>query len=281
MTNAPAPRIFDRKLHAQNRERAASATTIPDFLLARVGEDFAERLAVIKRRFPDALNLSAATGALVTALQQQPGIDTVVSTEVSSALAGRLPPPAVVADEEALPFAPSSFDLIVSALTLQFANDLPGVLTQVRQTLKPDGLFLGALIGGQSLTELRQATLAAETEIHGGASPRVAPFADVRDLGGLLQRAGFALPVADSDVVTVTYANPLELMRELKAMGAGNALAERSRRPATRALLVKIAEVYTAQFAGPDGRIPATFEILTMTGWAPHRSQQQPLYQPA
>ena len=176
-----------------------------------------------------------------------------------------------------LPFEEEAFDLVTSALTLQFVNDLPGALTQLRRVLKPDGLFLGAMLGGETLTELRQATLQAEAELYDGASPRVAPFADVRALGGLLQRAGFALPVTDTDVVRVTYETPLHLMRELKAMGASNVLVDRRRIPMTRRFLLRISEIYREQFSEPDGRVRATFEIVTMTGWAPHESQQQPL----
>ncbi len=183
----------------------------------------------------------------------------------------------IVADEEALPFAAESLDLAVSGLALHHVNDLPGALIQIRRALKPDGLFLGAVLGGETLKELREAWLIAEDEVSGGASPRVAPFADVRDLGGLLQRAGFALPVADTDVVRVTYASPLDLMREIKAMGASNVLTARRRVPVTRKLLFRAAEVYAERFALPDGRVSATFEIITLTAWVPHESQQKPL----
>jgi NADH dehydrogenase [ubiquinone] 1 alpha subcomplex assembly factor 5 len=165
----------------------------------------------------------------------------------------------------------------VSGLRLQLVNDLPGALVQIRRALKPDGLLLAALLGGNTLVELRTALLAAEEELEGGVSPRVAPFADVRDLGALLQRAGFALPVVDSDTVTVTYADPLALMRELKAMGAGNALVARKRLPLRRATLMRAVAIYRDRFGLPGGRVPATFEIVTLTGWAPHESQQKPL----
>jgi SAM-dependent methyltransferase len=183
----------------------------------------------------------------------------------------------VQADEEALPFRNESLDLVVSALSLQFTNDLPGTLIQIRRALKPDGLFLGALLGGETLTELRQSLLAAEEELEGGASPRVAPFADVRDLGSLLQRAQFALPVTDAESVRVTYAHPLALMRELRAMGASNTLLARRRTPLRRATLVRACEIYVERFGLANGRVPATFEMMTMTGWAPHESQQKPL----
>jgi SAM-dependent methyltransferase len=183
----------------------------------------------------------------------------------------------VVAEEDALPFADASLDLVVSGLSLQLVNDLPGALVQIRRALKPDGLLLASLLGGTTLKELREAWLAAEAEISGGASPRVVPFADVRDMGALLQRAGFALPVVDSETVIVTYANPLALMQEIKAMGASNMLIARRRTPVTRALLLRAAEIYAERFAGFEGRVPATFEILTLTAWAPDESQPKPL----
>jgi SAM-dependent methyltransferase len=184
---------------------------------------------------------------------------------------------AVVADEETLPFRDASLDLVVSALALQFVNDLPGTLIQIRRALKPDGLFLAAMIGGDSLVELREAFAQAEAEIEGGVSPRVAPFADLRDLGALLQRAGFALPVTDADRLTVRYASPLALMHDLRRMGAGNALTERRRMPLRRSTLRRMIEIYAERFSDPDGRIRATFEIVWLSGWAPHESQQKPL----
>src|SRR5439155_25332720 len=184
---------------------------------------------------------------------------------------------AVAADEEILPFRDASLDLVVSALALQYVNDLPGTLIQVRRALRPDGLLLAALAGGDTLGELRQAFAAAEAEIEGGVSPRVAPFADLRELGALLQRAGFALPVTDVDRLTVRYASPFALMQDLRRMGATNALVERRRRPLRRATLARMAEIYRERFSDPDGRIRATFEIVWLSGWVPHESQQQPL----
>jgi SAM-dependent methyltransferase len=183
----------------------------------------------------------------------------------------------VTSDEEALPFAAGSLDLVVSALALQFVNDLPGALIQIRRALKPDGLLLAALIGGDSLTELRSAFAAAEVEVEGGISPRVAPFADIRELGGLLQRAGFALPVVDSERVAVRYDSALALMRDLRRMGATNILVERQRRPLKRTTLARMAEIYAERFSDPDGRIRSTFEIIWLSGWVPHESQQKPL----
>lgn len=248
-----------------------------DFLLARTVDDLAERLAIVRRSFPLAANIGAHHGLLSRSILGVAGVASVISVDPTLELLERCPGMRVLADEEALPFADASLDLAVSALALQFVNDLPGALIQIRRTLKPDGLFLASMIGGATLHELREAWLAAEAELSGGASPRVAPFADVRDMGALLQRAGFALPVVDSDTVRVTYKDPLSLMRELKEMGASNPLTARRRTPVTRTLLLRAAEIYAERFAHPDGRIPATFEILTLTAWAPDESQPKPL----
>jgi SAM-dependent methyltransferase len=183
----------------------------------------------------------------------------------------------VVADEEALPFADNTLDLVVSALSLQAVNDLPGVLVQVRRALKPDGLFLAALLGGDTLVELRQSFAVAESELEGGVSPRVAPFPDLRDMGALLQRAGFAVPVTDVDRITVRYATPLGLLRDLRHMGAANPLVERRRVPLRRATLARAMESYAERFADPDGRVRASFDIIWLSGWSPHESQQKPL----
>jgi SAM-dependent methyltransferase len=254
-----ALQIFDRRLLRARRERARKLGPAT-FLIDRVADEMAERLGAVLRPFERVADVGTPTDA------------------VRRALAGRVGDVAsVVADEEALPFAQGSLDLVVSALALQFVNDLPGMLIQVRRALKPDGLFLAALIGGESLTELRQAFAAAEAEVEGGVSPRVAPFADLRELGGLLQRAGFALPVTDIDRITVRYTSPLDLMHDLRRMGASNALIERRRAPLKRATLKRMMQIYAERFAGADGRIAATFEIVWLSGWAPHESQQQPL----
>jgi NADH dehydrogenase [ubiquinone] 1 alpha subcomplex assembly factor 5 len=221
--------------------------------------------------------LGASHGVLGARLRALPNVGLVIEMEAAARVLAQCEGPGVCADEEALPFADGTLDLMVSALTLQHVNDLPGTLTQVRRALKPDGLFLAAMLGGRTLVELREAFLAAEAEIEGGASPRVAPFADVRDAGALLQRAGFALPVADSDTVTVTYATPLDLMREIRGMGASNVLVARRRSPLRRETLLRAAELYAERYSTREGRISATFEIVTMTGWVPHESQQKPL----
>jgi SAM-dependent methyltransferase len=269
--------IFDRALLFRWRNRTAAGAARHEFLLARVANDLVERMAATQRRFPVALNLGAYHGLLGRRLRRLPGIELVIDAEPSGRLLQQCEGPRVQADEEALPFRDGSLDLVVSGLSLQLVNDLPGSLVQVRRALKPDGLFLAALLGGGTLMELRHALLAAEGEMSGGASPRVAPFADVQDLGALLQRARFALPVVDADTVTVTYPDALALMRDVRAMGAGNALRTRDRRPMRRATLQRALALYQERFGLPNGRVPATFEIITLTGWAPHESQQQPL----
>lgn len=271
------PRIFDSVQLRRLRDRAAMTAGNHDFLLKRVAEDFAERLDAVQRRFAVALDLGAHHGVIGRQLAGRAGLASLISMDASAAMLAQCGHPKVLGNPEALPFAESQFDLVVSGLILHLVDDLPGALLQIRRILKPDGLFLGALLGGATLTELRQAFIAAESEIEGGVSPRVAPFADVRDLGSLLQRAGFAIPVVDADVVTVAYATPLHLMRELKAMGASNMLAERRRVPLRRATLLRAAEIYAQRFGRPDGRVTATFEIITLTGWCPHESQQKPL----
>jgi len=271
-------RIFDSALLAARRNRAAAKASAHDFLLERVATDLAERLAIVRREFSVALDAGSHHGVLGRRIAAMPNIGRVVSFDPAPELLAAAPAPRVLGSFEALPFAQGSFDLCVSGLALHLVDDLPGALIQIRHALKPDGLLLAALLGGQTLRELREAWLAAEDEVLGGASPRVAPFADVRDLGSLLQRAGFALPVVDADTVTVTYADPLALMRDVKGMGASNMLADRRRVPVTRGLLLRAAEIYARRFAiDGTGRVPATFEILTLTAWAPHDSQPKPL----
>jgi SAM-dependent methyltransferase len=270
-------RIFDRELLAERRRRVAGAAARHDFLLARVADELADRLSIVQRRFPLAVNVGAHHGLLSRRIRGVAGVERIVDVDTTAQLLTDAVDMRVVADEEALPFADASIDLFVSALTLQLVNDLPGTLVQMRRALRPDGLLLAALLGGATLHELREAWLTAEAEFSGGASPRVAPFADVRDLGGLLQRAGFALPVVDSETVTVTYADPLSLMREIKAMGTSNMLVARRRQPVTRGLVLRAAEIYADRFGAADGRVPATFEIITLTAWAPDESQPKPL----
>ncbi|MCB8823088.1 methyltransferase domain-containing protein [Microvirga rosea] len=265
-----APLVFDRSLVRRRLERALR-TGYADFLLARAVDDLEERLAPVLRAFPLALDVGTPTPAAADLLRRNGRSERVLR------IAPVPEPGSIGGDEENLPVSGAQFDLAVSLLSLQSVNDLPGALVQVRRALKPDGLFMGALFGGATLTELRQAFTQAEAELEGGVSPRVAPFADVRDLGGLLQRAGFALPVADSEVVRVRYGNPFALMRDLRQMGLTNALQDRRRTPLRRATLMRAAAIYAERFADPDGRLPATFEIVWLSGWAPHESQQKPL----
>ncbi len=267
--------IFDRMLIRARRRRAV-ALGPATFLLDRVAADLADRLAAVLRRFDLALDLGSPGDAVRAALAGLGSVGAVISADTMPEGKGANEP-FVVADEEALPFHDAAFDLVVSALSLQFVNDLPGALIQIRRALKPDGLFVAALIGGETLTELRQSFAAAESEIEGGVSPRVAPFADLRDLGALLQRAGFALPVTDVDRLTVRYDSAFALMHDLRRMGATNALIDRRRTPLKRATLLRMAEIYAERFADADGRVRATFEIVWLSGWAPHPSQQQPL----
>ena len=263
------PLIFDHALADARRRRALAAHVAgADFLYRMVAEDMAERLAAVKRRFATAAEIGSPFPVLAAA----PQVDRIVRLDRIAETR-----PDVVGDAELLPFAPESLDLAVSVLSLHAANDLPGALAQICRALKPDGLFLAAFLGGNTLTELRQAFATAEAEITGGASPRVAPFTDVRTVGALMQRAGFALPVTDQDSHTVRYASALHLMRDLRAMGATNVLVERDRRPLRRAVLVRAIETYGERFADADGRVRATFDIISLSGWAPHESQQQPL----
>ncbi len=261
-------RLFDRRLLVlrQSRARRLGPET---FLIDRVALELGERLAAVLRHFEIAVDLGSPGHSVRHALAQSGRVGRIIAV---SRLGGD-----VVADEEMLPFADGTLDLVASALSFQFVNDLPGVLVQIRRALKPDGLMLAALAGGNSLAELRECFVQAESEIEGGLSPHVAPFADVRSLGGLMQRAGFALPVVDSDRLTVRYPTVFELMHDLRRMGATNVLRERSRRPLRRATLMRMAEIYAQRFADADGRIRATFDILWLSGWAPHASQQRPL----
>ncbi|HEY4126008.1 MAG TPA: methyltransferase domain-containing protein [Rhizomicrobium sp.] len=255
---ATPPRIFDRKTYALRRARAQGDS----FLAVEVAEGLAERISAVNRRFAHALDLNTRPE----------------SHRLLAPLANKwtVTSPAT-ADEEALPFAPETFDLIVSVLSLHAVNDLPGALVQIRRALKPDGLFLAALFGGETLLELREAFAAGESETTGGISPRVSPFADVRDLGGLLQRAGFALPVADVERTNVRYASFDSLVTDLRALGETNALTERSKRLLRKDTLAATLSHYRTKHGDAEGRIGATFDVIYLSGWAPHESQQKPL----
>ena len=256
------PRLIDRRA-LRARQARAQRLGPATFLLDRVAADLHERLSAVLRDFKDVADVWTPGDVL----QGFPADRFTSVTRVGL----------FDSDDEALQLAPESLDLALSALALQFANDLPGVLAQIRRALRPDGLFLAALLGGDTLTELRESFTAAEVEREGGLSPRVLPFADLRDLGALLQRAGLALPVADVDRVVVRYDNAFALMQDLRRMGATNVLAERRRGLLRRATLLRMAEIYAERFSDVDGRIRATFDIVWLSGWAPHASQQQPL----
>lgn len=263
-----APKIFDRALYRARRRRATQMTS-DRFLLAEAAGGLAHRLGAVQRRFRHGLDLSSRpqSAALLA-----PFAERWTRASLDAAEGG-----SVVADEEALPFAPESFDLVTSVLSLHAVNDLPGALVQIRRVLRPDGLFLAALFGGETLQELRAAFGEGEMQLWGGVSPRVSPFAEVRALGGLLQRAGFALPVSDSERTTVNYREFGTLICDLRALGEANALAERHARPMTRRFLGAVLNAYTAGHATQDGRLAATFDIVYLTGWAPHESQPKPL----
>lgn len=274
--NAP----FDRRTVRAHRDRAAARLPDHDFLFREVADRLADRLADITRQFPCALDLGCHGGELAGLVRGRNGLHTLIQADLSPAMARRARDagaPAVCADEEALPFGRARFDLVLSNLSLHWVNDLPGALAQIRYCLKPDGLFLGAVLAGDTLRELRSCLIEAELGIAGGASPRVSPVADMRDLAGLLQRAGFALPVVDSDTITVTYADPFRLMQDLRGMGETNATNARSRRIARRALFLEAAARYRERYGDAEGRVPATFQVIYLTAWAPHDSQQKPL----
>lgn len=258
----PVPRLFDQDLQ---KERIARAFRLgaETFLLDRVLEDLGDRLAPVQRRFSRVLDFLPPGSAAESALAGlQPGA-------TIERFAG--------ADIERPELGTERHDLIVSLLCLHHVNDLPGVLMQIRRALVPDGLFMAAVPGGDTLQELRTVLMEAEEAVTGGASPRVSPFADVRSLGQLLQRAGFALPVADSERIVVRYSEPLTLLTDLRRMGATNVLTARARTPLRRDVLFRALELYRDRFADADGKVRATFEIVWLSGWAPHHSQQQPL----
>jgi SAM-dependent methyltransferase len=279
VSTAP-PQIFDRALLAARLDRAwrgGGDRPGADFLLRRAADELGERLVLIRRAFAVAIDAGAPGPHAAATLAARSGGGSTLRFAPTAASAGSGDFSVLVGDLERLPLAAESADLVVSLLALHHVNDLPGAMIQIRRVLRPDGLFVAALAGGDTLIELRQSLTIAESEISGGVSPRVAPFADARALGGLLQRAGFALPVVDVDTLVVRYTSLFALMRDLRAFGAANALVERSRKPLSRAVLTRAGEIYAERFADPDGRLRATFETIWLTGWAPHESQPKPL----
>ena len=277
MTGLDPLLVFDRALLRQRRERAARDWERHDFLKREIADRLVDRLTDVRCTFPLALDLGSHGDEVATALGGRPTVGQLVRADLGHGFARRARGPAVVADEEFLPFAAGRFDLVLSAMDLHWVNDLPGTLIQIARILKPDGLFLGAMLGGATLWQLRQALAAAESEIDGGLSPRVSPFADLRDAAGLLQRAGFALPVADSETIEVEYESALALMRDLSRMGEGNLVVGRRRTVTRRAVLLRAAELYGERFTRPGGRVCASFEVLFLHGWSPHASQPKAL----
>ncbi|WP_374655409.1 methyltransferase domain-containing protein [Dongia sp.] len=266
--------VFDRAQLRRQRRRAAAGFAAHDFLYRELAWRLLDRLADIRQGFPLAVDLSPRPGMLEAIRRgidpRLGGIEAMVGG-AEGAAGLRL-----ACDEEALPFRAGSLDLVLSCMGLHWVNDLPGALVQIRDALRPDGLFLAVLLGGETLTELRQCLMEAELAEASGASPRVSPMVGLRDAAGLLQRASFALPVADAETLTVTYPDAMALMRDLRGMGEGNALVARARRPLGRRVLARASALYAARFAGSDGRIAATFQAIFMTGWSPAANQQQP-----
>lgn len=277
---------FDRSAVRRHRDRAATGFDAHAFLFEEIGRRLVERLADIQRPFRRVLELGCRDGRLFPSMDGRYGEDLFVRTDLSErmvrAAAQRDPRPfSVAADEEALPFADGSFDLVIGNLSLHWVNDLPGALAQISRALKPDGLFLASLFGGETLAEMRAAFLAADVAVSDGASPRVSPFCDVRDAAHLLSRAGLALPVADVDRLAVTYPDLPALMRELRGMGESNALALRRRGATRRETIAHASATYAREFQATEearsDRIQATFEVIYLAGWRPHASQQKPL----
>ncbi len=269
--------LFDRSLLRRRRARFAHEIEAREFLIAHVAREIAERVEIMLRTFPLGLDLGAFHGLLGRTVAALPSVGEMIYAESALAFAELCPRPALVCDEDLLPFRDASFNLIVSGLALHRVNDLPGSLIQIRRALAPDGLFMAAALGARALSELREALIEAEGEMEGGASPRVSPFGDVRAYGALLQRAGFALPVADAEILKVVYPSPREVMREVRALGGGNVLMARKREPLPRRTLERAEQIYRARHGTPDGKVTATFEFVFMSGWAPHASQQKPL----
>lgn len=272
---ASIPQVFDRQLLRRRRDRAARTADDFDFLLQDVAARLLDRLSLVRKSLPLILDLGGAHGVMAPGLKARAGAEAVFSSDLSYPLAARAG--GFVADEELLPVRTHSLDAIVSNLSLHWVNDLPGALAQIRHALKPDGVFLAALLGGETLRELRQVLLEAETEITGGASPRVSPFISLRDMGALMQRAQFALPVVDNEIITVEYSSPFKLMQDLRGMGAANASFNRLKIPTRRGVMLEAARLYQQNFGAGEGRVTASFEVIYAIGWSPHDSQQKPL----
>ncbi|PHZ84269.1 methyltransferase domain-containing protein [Paremcibacter congregatus] len=277
MTNKPAAdnqiKIFDRAQLRHNRDQAVKTYDAHNFLIQEVADRLYDKYLDINRNFNRIVDLGCHGGEMAGRIADK----NVVQQDLSLGMVQQARGLRVQADEEALPYQPGSLDLVLSNLSLHWINDLPGCLYQIKHSLKPDGLFLGSLFGGETLTELRQCLTKAEVNLRGGLSPRVSPFMTVQDAGGLLQRAGFSLPVVDTDRITVTYENAFKLMQELKAMGEANILIKRFQGLSSRAVMMEAARLYQEKFVDDRGRIVVTFDIIYLMGWSPHESQQKPL----
>jgi NADH dehydrogenase [ubiquinone] 1 alpha subcomplex assembly factor 5 len=269
--------IFDRTLLKQKRDRVSTSFSDYSFLINEVGDRLFDRLNDVNRGFENILNLGAREGFLSQSIASTQKGSFLISTELSEKFSNFWKGLGIICDEEYLPFKPKAFDLVISNLNLHWVNDLPGALIQINTTLKPDGLFLATMFGGDTLIELRNSLIEAEIKIEGGASPRVSPFADIKDMGGLLQRAGFALPVADIDTIKVNYPNAFKLMSDLRGMGESNNILKRKKNPLRRETIIEMAKIYQKRHGYESGEVPATFQIIYLTGWRPHASQQQPL----
>lgn len=275
---ATIPDIFERGTLRRQRDGAADGFSEFDFLKREISDRLADRLRDISREFKIAVDLGCHTGVMAEYLDGLGGIETLIQCDLSERMVASVQGAnRIVVDEEALPFADSSLNLVMAAMNLHWVNDLPGTFAQIRRALRPDGLFLAATFGLGTLAELRDCLMRADLELRGGAGPRVSPFIDTREAGALLQRAGFALPVVDTDTITVTYENIFKLMADLRGMGEANLVKERPRSFTPRSVFLRAGEIYAEEYADPDGRIPATFEIAYLTGWAPDQSQQKPL----
>ena len=276
MISNQVPIIFSRDRLKKHRARAVVNFAEHDFLYREMGQRLCDRLEYIKRKFPLALDLGAHNGVLAEILEGRGGIENLVQMELSEPLLSGAKNIRLVGDEELLPFAENSFDLVISVGSLHWVNDLAGTLIQIQRSLKPDGLFLAIFFGGQTLHELRASFEKAEMEFRGGVSPRISPFIDVQAAGSLLQRAGFALPVVDSEILTVEYNHPLKLMKELRGMGETNTLHECEKNFTPCSLIMSAVDNYLRDFSNEQQRIEASFELITLTGWKPHSSQQKP-----
>ncbi len=278
-TAASAMNVFDRRLLRQRRNRAAADFPDFDFLYQAVGDQLVDRLDTVRKELLVIADLGAGTSTLSKSLRHRRGTQTVINLDMSPAMAQRARGLAVVADEDLLPLRPQSLDAVVANLSLHWVNDLPGALAQIRMALKPDGVFLAAVMGGESLHELRTSLMEAETAVRGGVSPRVSPLIDMQDMSALMQRAGFALPVIDRDTISVDYASPFNLMHDLRGMAATNATVHRDRAPVPKKLMMEAARIYADKFPAEEeeGGVCATFDIIYVIGWAPADSQPKPL----